>query len=113
MSDQAELERRAGKYLQGTEAWQEGTGKTKYSGRLPSGLHDDMMESIALGRAALRMIDFCHAWAIGDPVNGPPFGKVRPFPTDDNLIECADYTELPEPPEEQLLLPPVGENDNE
>lgn len=113
--DQAELERRAGEYLQVQGAvGSEGTGKTRYGGRLPDGLRDEMMEGIALGVAALQhMVDFLPDWAIGDPVDGPPFGKVRPFPTDDNLIECTDYHELPELPPEQVLLPPVEEAEDE
>ncbi len=98
--DQAEIERDMAVRFQGAVG-REGTGKTRYSGRLPRGLRDDMMESIGLGLAALHMIDFLPAWAIGDQVDGPPFGKSRPFPADD-AIECTDYTELPE---EQLLLP--------
>lgn len=89
MSDQAELERRAGEYLQGAVG-REGTGKTKYSGRLPDGLRDHMMDGIRLGRAAMYGIDFGFAYGIGDPVDWP-----------DNLIECTDYTELPP---EQLFL---------
>ncbi len=109
MSDQGELEHRTAAHLQGAVG-QEGTGKTRYTGRPSRKLQDDMMQSIGLGLAALHMIDFLPAWAIGgDQVDGPPFGKSRPFPADD-AIECTDYTELPE---EQLLLPSGEEQQHE
>ncbi len=102
MGDQGELERRTAAHLQVQGAvGREGKGRTKYSGRLPRGLHDDMMESIALGRAHLRLIDFSFPYGIGDQVDGLP---------DEDAIECTDYTELPP---EQLLLPPGEEAEDE
>ncbi len=92
--DYAELERRTMAHMLNVRG-REGTGRTSYTGRLPRGLREDIMESMALGRAAMRLIDFSFAYASGrdDP---------------ENVIEFTDYPELPP---EQLLLPP-GEGDD-
>lgn len=93
--DYAELERRTLAHM--NVVGDEHRGRTSYTGRLPRGLHDDMMESIALGRAAMRGIDFGFVYGLGDPVDWP-----------DNLIECTEYREVPP---EQLLLPPGSQNE--
>ncbi len=128
MSDQAEIERDMAARFQGAVG-QEGTGKTKYTERIP-GPYNDMLDAT---RERLRGIDFSFVYGIGggdqvdrgrtrrvssaeldeilarsmaafDVMYGKgirKFGKSRPLPSDDT-IECTDYTELPE---EQLLLP--------
>lgn len=110
----AELERRTLAHMTNVRG-QEGTGRTRYTERVP-GPYNDMPDEARYAlrfqhdgeRRAFRLVDFSFAygrtpaWAVGDMVDGP-------LPADDT-IECTEYRELPP---EQLLLPSGEEQNNE